>query len=67
MDKRKFDAYHRFYVEQGERPGQAMMNALADTDPGLYDEVTGSDADCFYDDSRIPAFVRRVFTLKETK
>lgn len=36
--------------------GQALMNALADIDPALYRKITGTDADCFYLDSHIPAF-----------
>ena len=39
-----------------EREGQAMMNALADVAPELYDMVTGSPYDCFYRDDLISGF-----------
>lgn len=38
------------------REGQALMNALNLCHPGVYEAITGTDADCFYDDSRIPIF-----------
>jgi hypothetical protein len=39
-----------------QREGQAMMNALRNVAPILYNMVTGTLADCFYDNDRIPAF-----------
>ena len=48
--------YRCYYNEQGQRKGQAMMNALGYVAMPLYDMVTGSLADCFYRDDRIPAF-----------
>jgi hypothetical protein len=39
------------------RRGQALMIALRDRYPELYVRFTGSDADCYYSDSRIPQFV----------
>ena len=43
------------------RKGQAWMNALAEVAPDLYGLVSGTEADCFYDDGKIPAFERAVF------
>jgi hypothetical protein len=39
------------------RLGQAHMNVLRVQRPDLYDEVTGTSADCFYLDERVPAFL----------
>jgi hypothetical protein len=38
------------------RTGQALMNRLHEISPALYEEVTHTDADCFYSDKQIPAF-----------
>ena len=35
------------------RYGQTVMNVLYDIWPKKYDELTGSDYDCFYDNSKI--------------
>lgn len=50
-----FDFYVKF-KQDGQRKGQALMNALGYVAPELYDMVTGTLADCFYRDDRIPAF-----------
>lgn len=42
------------------RRGQAMMNALAKVRPELYEEVSDTEADCFYIDTRITDFKRKV-------
>lgn len=38
------------------REGQAYMNALFEIDQKLYNEITGTDLDPFYDDSKINTF-----------
>jgi len=45
------------------RKGQAYMVALFHTHRDLYDEITDTDADPFYDDSKIPAFDRKFAEL----
>ena len=43
--------YRCYYNEQGQRKGQAMMNALRHVAPILYDMVSGTKADVFYVDT----------------
>ena len=38
------------------REGQSLMSALHDYSPQLYQDLTNSQADPFYDDELIPAF-----------
>lgn len=38
------------------RSGQAYMNALFKINKVMYDRVTGTDVDPFYDDSKLEAF-----------
>ena len=38
------------------RKGQSLMNALHAIEPDLYNEITGSDADCFYNDGKMVEF-----------
>lgn len=47
--------------DKGQRRGQARMNTLRLIAPDLYQIVTGTDADCFYDDSKTTAFDVEVF------
>lgn len=57
-----YAAYIRHQTSsEGIRRGQAWMNALAEVDFDLYAEVTGTEADCFYNDNKIDAFKQRVF------
>ncbi len=35
------------------RAGQSLMNAIYDVDLELYNKITGTDADCFYVDSKM--------------
>ena len=39
------------------RTGQALMNRLHEVSPELYTEVTHTEADCFYQDEKIPALL----------
>lgn len=47
------------------RRGQSWMIALNDVSPGTYERISGTDADCFYDDRKIDAFKREVFRTEE--
>lgn len=38
------------------RQGQYFMNRLFEHNPDLYHAISGTSADCFYVDDRIPAF-----------
>lgn len=40
------------------RIGQAYMNSLSSIRPDLYDGITNTQSDCFYDDSLIPLFFK---------
>lgn len=46
------------------RAGQAAYNDLYMSDPETANAITGTDADPFYDDSRLPAFYARVQELE---
>ena len=61
--------YERFvaHVTANERRGQAWMNALSEVDPEKYQEIHGTEADCFYDDRKIDAFRRSVFGETPTR
>ncbi len=58
IDYNKLTARAQFHVKHGFRVGQSFMNALFDIDPDSYDEITGTDSDCFYRDDLIPAFFK---------
>jgi len=47
------------------RKGQAYMNTLDIIDPIVYNQITNTEADCFYDDSRMEAFVEKLSLLWE--
>lgn len=49
-------AQERHRDNKHERVGQNAMNTLRTYAPDAYDEVTATEADPFYNDSRIPAF-----------
>lgn len=42
------------------RQGQALMVALSEINPELYKTITGTEADCFYDDKKIPSFFAKL-------
>lgn len=49
------------FMRTGEqRPGQALMNALRYESPELYEIISGSLIDCFYDDSKVPAVMKEL-------
>jgi hypothetical protein len=43
-------------VSLGFRNGQSLMVALYGLDRKLYRQIVDSKADCFFDDTKIPAF-----------
>lgn len=47
-----------------ERKGQALMNALYEVRKEWYLEISNTDADCFYQDHKIPQF-KKWIELKE--
>lgn len=49
------------------RRGQSLMNALYDLNPGLYNEITGTEADCFYDDKNVGRFYERIMLYTESE
>ena len=42
------------------RYGQILMNVLYDTWPSKYKEITNTNLDCFYDDSRVDAVLDKL-------
>lgn len=48
------------YFARDLRMGQSLMNALSEVEKRLYSDITGTDADCFYDDEKIDAFWNRI-------
>lgn len=42
------------------REGQAYMNVLFEMYPEIYKRITGTEYDCFYDDSRIFHFFSEI-------
>jgi hypothetical protein len=47
------------YLKQSHpefRLGQSLMNALREVNMELYQKITATDADCFYQDDKIPQF-----------
>lgn len=49
----------------GQRRGQALYNHLRHH-PALHDfanKITGTEADCFYDDKKIPAFYTALYAF----
>lgn len=42
------------------RLGQIYMNALASVDMALYEAITNTDYDCFYDDSNLYRFLNKI-------
>lgn len=52
-------------MTDGERPGQALFNALDSIDPVLALKIAGGDADCFYIDARMGDFLNIVLDAWE--
>ena len=44
----------------GLRRGQALMNALYTLSPVTYNAISGTEADCFYDDNKIPKLFQQL-------
>lgn len=55
------NAAQRIFASGGaERQGQSLMNALKDMDEELYMKITATKHDCFYEDSIVESFLRKV-------
>jgi len=46
------------------RKGQAFMIALSRIRYDLYEKITGTEYDCFYDDNKVMKFLRYINQLK---
>jgi hypothetical protein len=46
------------------RYGQSLMNALGDINLDLYREITGTENDPFYLDSRVPVFFETIAQMQ---
>lgn len=53
------------FIAQKHREGQSLMNALHLINLPLYVEITATDADCFYNDSKIPAFFNEIEKIEK--
>lgn len=49
-------SFRMYHFVQGQRKGQAMMNALWDAAPELYADISGTSKDCFHRDDQVFAF-----------
>jgi hypothetical protein len=45
------------FAHKGLRLGQSYMNALFVVDDKIYNKITGTESDCFYDDNKIINFI----------
>jgi hypothetical protein len=61
IDREKFEQGVHLFKQSGQRTGQMYMNALWLVDREFHNEISFTEADCFYDDSHIPAFMLKVF------
>lgn len=66
MTMTSYDFYANFVIKAANRNqclrlGQLFMNELLRANPGLGHAITGTEYDCFYDDSRLAAAVEYVF------
>lgn len=61
-----FDILHRAAqreVAHHERYGQALMNALAELYPEVENQIAGTTADPYHDNSLVPSFWQRIAEL----
>lgn len=66
MTKDQLDALHEQYryLKQHHsdlRTGQAYMNALSAVRPDVYEKIINTEADCFYQDSRLGVFFLTIY------
>jgi hypothetical protein len=47
------------------RYGQAHINALHQIRPELYEAITETESDCFYNDEKIPKFMKFLNNLND--
>jgi len=55
-------------IAQEEKPdewrfGQAVFNYTYQEFPDAADKIRGTEYDCFYDDSKIPKFIKKLMKL----
>lgn len=51
----------KYMADKKQRKGQAIFNALREADYHLYEELTGTKFDCFYNDSKIDACLAFIY------
>ena len=62
----KWAEYHS-HVRLYLRVGQSIMNYIHANHRDIYDEITGTENDCFYDDTKILETLKYVKNRLETK
>lgn len=45
------------------REGEALMNALYEEDPAMFEIVNGGEFDCFYNNETIPKFMEYIYNV----
>lgn len=55
IEKEVLGAAYQFSEIMGQRKGQALMNGLRHKAPELYEILSGTPNDCFFDDRKVPA------------
>lgn len=53
------------YMEKGLRKGQSTYNASHDMFPLYASELSGTEFDCFYDDTKIDIFLDKLYFIVE--
>lgn len=53
-------------LQSSQRRGQALMNSLHGINPDLYKQISYTEADCFYDDKKIPNFLAKLSEIELT-
>ena len=50
--------YMRNFQREGQRLGQSLSNSLHILDRDLYDKITGTELDCFYNDDIVEDIIK---------
>jgi len=48
------------YINEGQRSGQAYMNALFKVNPKIYNDITNTEFDPFYNDDKVIKFLKKL-------
>lgn len=71
MNETEFNNYFQQLAELAQqkaapsmRYGQLLMNALFEFDRASYDLITGTEADCFYLEHKLSAFIAKLREIK---